>query len=354
MKTFKHLLIALCFSLCFYFMYSTPIDAKDTSFSGIDVSEWQGTIDFNLVKAAGIDVVYIRVAEGADYEDPYWSQNYEGAKSASLKIGFYHYITALSEWEAQEQANYFYSLIKDHQMDCLPAMDFESFSTLSTEEINQIATAYLETLSTLTGIRPMLYSDAYNVGSIWSNALTKYPLWVADYGVSQPKTTGSWSEWMGFQFSDTGSVDGVNGNIDMNYFKEGVFIQNSETTSQHSSTPLSSTSDSISYTVKSGDTLWQIAISHDTTIQSIITLNHIQNPNLIYPGEHLLIPSSNHDQSTTQQTSSNTQTYTVQSGNTLWQIANNYDTTVNKLATLNHISNPNLIYPGEVLLLPNQ
>lgn len=64
------------------------------TYRGIDVSEWQGNIDYESVKGSGIEVVYIRASEGFNYTDPYYLRNYNGAKQNGLKVGFYHYLTA--------------------------------------------------------------------------------------------------------------------------------------------------------------------------------------------------------------------------------------------------------------------
>lgn len=362
MKHLKALLFTLCFACSFLFSYPVPTYASDTILQGIDVSEWEGTIDFESVKESGIDVVYIRAAEGGDYEDQYFVSHYKGAKAAGLKIGFYHYITATSISEAKQQAQYFYSLIKDKDMDCLPAMDYESFSNLSNDEINLIATAYLDTLESLIGISPAIYSDASNAANVWSESLTYYPLWVANYGVSEPQSIGNWSEWVGFQYSDTGNINGITGDVDLDYFKEGIFIDSPGTDSPTSNTTSSSsttTQNSITYVVQSGDTLSQIAQTYNVTVQAIVVLNNISNPNLIYPGEVLQIPSSTthnrapHITFITPTPLTSTTSYTVQSGDTLSQIAQDYNVTVQAIVSLNNISNPNFIYPGQVVLIPS-
>ncbi|HLY82175.1 MAG TPA: LysM peptidoglycan-binding domain-containing protein, partial [Acidimicrobiales bacterium] len=107
------------------------------------------------------------------------------------------------------------------------------------------------------------------------------------------------------------------------------------------------------YTVRRGDTLGAIAARYGTTIADLVTANHLANPNLIYPGQVLTLatrgagPSS----STTARPPA-APTYTVARGDTLGAIAARYGTTVAALVTANHIANPNLIYPGQVLALP--
>ena len=69
-------------------------------------------------------------------------------------------------------------------------MDFESFPGLSTQEINAIGLSFMETLGSLLGYEPALYTDSYNAAYLWSSDFSSYPLWVADYDVNQPESTG--------------------------------------------------------------------------------------------------------------------------------------------------------------------
>ena len=107
-------------------------------------------------------------------------------------------------------------------------------------------------------------------------------------------------------------------------------------------TPPTSTT---TYTVKSGDTLYKIAASYNTTVSKIASANNITNVNLIYVGQVLTIPGT-----TTPPAS--TTTYTVKSGDTLYKIASSYNTTVSKIASANNITNVNLIYVGQTLTIP--
>lgn len=275
--------------------------SHDTQYRGIDVSVWQGTINFNRVKAAGVDAVYIRAAEGANITDSYFERNYENAKAAGLKYGFYHYVTARSVSEAEEQADFFASLIRSKPYDMRAAMDFENLSGLTADEAVAIAKAYLERLEQRSGHVPAVYSDAYDAQTVWKSNLTEYPLWVADYGVQRPDSIGGWSSWSGFQYSDKGAVSGVNGHVDLDYFREGLFLTDDEQTSaKQIRYDYSKANDGcgdtgqggqyISYTVKAGDTLWSIAGEYHTTIDTLVKLNNITDPDLIYVGQKLLIP----------------------------------------------------------------
>lgn len=266
------LVLILCFSL------AQPVFAADVH-RGIDVSQWQGDIDYSRVRDAGIRVVYIKAGEGSRFVDPYFERNYRGARDARLDIGFYHFVTARSVDEGRRQARFFATLVNEKNMECRPAMDFEEFGDLSRREINRIARAYMEELERLTGFRPMLYSDASNAENLWDRRLSRYPLWVADYGRDEPYTTGPWRTWTGFQYSDRGRIDGIDGLVDLDRFKDGAYLRREERVRER---PLV-------YEVRRGDTLSQIARRFDTTVERIATLNRLENPNLIFPGEKLII-----------------------------------------------------------------
>lgn len=68
--------------------------SADPKYQGIDVSDWQGYIDYEQVRASGIEVVYIKSSQGSNIKDPYFDINYENAKANGLKVGFYHFLTA--------------------------------------------------------------------------------------------------------------------------------------------------------------------------------------------------------------------------------------------------------------------
>lgn len=192
---------------------------------GIDVSFWQGTIDYEQVAREKIEVVYIRSSEGNSYVDPYYLRNYNNAKQNGLKTGFYHYLIATTEAEAIEQADFFVSLVGGLSPDCRLAMDFEEFDGLGIEEINRISLAFLERVEQKSGKEVVIYSDAYNAREIFGEELaSRYPIWVADYYVEEPESNEKWDTWVGFQYSDLGQIQGINTSVDLDYFTDGIFL----------------------------------------------------------------------------------------------------------------------------------
>ncbi len=186
----------------FFLIYvlPTPILAFGPSdnkiYQGIDVSGYQGNIDYEKVKKAGIEVVYIKSSEGFSYVDSHFERNYEKAKQNGLKIGFYHFVTARTEEEARRQAQFFVSLISKKTVDCKLAMDFESFGNLNKQEVNKIGIAFIKKVEELSKKQAVVYSNAYSAERIWEGEITNYPLWIAQYEVDKPQNNGNWKNWV--------------------------------------------------------------------------------------------------------------------------------------------------------------
>lgn len=322
-----------------------PSDSR--LFQGIDVSEWQGEIDFEAVARSGIEIVYIRASEGTDYIDPYFRDNYEEAKANGLRTGFYHFLTATNTEEAEAEARFFVANIKGTKPDCKLAMDFEVFDGLAIDEINEISRVFLETVQKLSGKECVIYSDAYNARETFNEELAKrYPIWVADYFVEEPADNGKWSTWVGFQYTDRGRINGIGENVDRDYFTGGILLN--DTSSIPTNTVPDREQDFETITVRRGDTLSQIARRYNTSYTYLAKINNISNSNLIYVGERLKVPKIGDDRIN----DTSHRLYIVKSGNTLTQIAREYSVSIERIVELNDISNPNLIYSGEVLRIP--
>lgn len=313
------------------------------------MSAFQGEIDYSRVKNSGIEVVYIKASEGTTLEDPFFRTNYNNAKNNGLKVGFYHFVRARNEEEAVEEANFFASVIAGTSPDCKLAMDFEVFGNLNIDEINNISFAFLKRLQEITNKECVVYSDTFNATNTFSKALANsYSLWVAEYEVEEPVANGKWEFWEGFQYTDVGRIDGVNGDVDRDRFTIDIFLDNnSEIPTPENPEPEPETpKNEIYYTVKRGDTLSEIALWYNTTVEELASLNNIQNPNLIYIGQRILISASD-DPNKQKEVS-----YRVRRGDTLWKISNRYGVSINEIARINNIQNPNLIFTGQILRIP--
>ncbi|WP_196000181.1 LysM peptidoglycan-binding domain-containing protein [Clostridium sp. 1001271B_151109_B4] len=325
-----------------------------SSYKGIDISNWQGSIDFSQVKNSGTQIVYILASQGNYFIDSYLQEFYNGAISNGLLVGFYHFFDPAVSVESQ--AEYFINAIKGLTSNCKLVLDLEKAGSYGASELSKLAVEFLEKVKELTDTEVAIYTyvSFANNNIVSGYGLENYPLWIAEYGVNSPQGNPIWgNSYAGWQYSDTGSVAGINGNVDMDVFtEEMLLVESSKIVGNNSSSNnnnFNSSSSYIYYKVESGDTLSGIAEKYGTTVNTLVSLNGISNPNLIYVGEVLKIPATG---SGADISKSSTINYTVQSGDTLSGIAARYGTTVNTLVSLNGISNPNLIYVGEILKVP--
>ena len=321
-------------------------------YDGIDVSGWQGSIDYSEVASSGIEIVYMKASEGTSFVDPYFNQNYTNAKANGLKVGFYHYLTARSNSEAVAQANFFVSTISGMTPDCRLAMDFESFGNLSAEEINEIGLTFMQTVENLSGKEMVIYSDTSNASNIFGGGLTNYPLWVAQYEVEEPTPNGNWDSWVGWQYTDAGEISGINGYVDRDRFTDGILLNENSEVPLPDNTNKPSAGGTTTITIQRGQTLSGIALEYNTTVQILVELNNIANPNLIYAGSTLIVPSGETPIDTDGKSTSGQTIYVVQRGDTLNKIAAEFGTTARAIAVENNIRNINLIYVGQRLIIP--
>lgn len=336
--------LALTSSLLFM-----PLKIEAEEEEGIDVSEWQGSINFQQVREAGIDCVYIKATEGFDYYDPYYRTNYENARANGINLGFYHFLTAKTTQEAYEQANFFVSAISGMEVQMKFALDYEQFYDLNKNTISDIALTFMNRVSELTNEECVMYASAYYANNSFNEDVNKYALWVAEWGVSTPTLTGPWNSYDGWQYTDKGLVSGISTYVDRSLFETDIFLDETKVVPDHSHTPINN-NDIITITVQSGNTLWGIAREYHTTVSSIVSLNDIANPNLIYPGQELNIYQVQKRNSYIN-TPTGTTYYRVVAGDTLSEIALRFNTTVENLVQLNNIVNPDLIYTGQLLVI---
>lgn len=192
---------------------------------------------------------------------------------------------------------------------------------------------------------------------------SQWPLWLAEYKDYQVTSEPDYNYFPScnnvqlFQFTSTYVSGGLDGNVDFTGITENGY-KGGNAQKPQTSTPAITTGkqlhqDTHNYTVKSGDTLSAIASRYGMTVNALVTLNGIKNANLIYPGQSLRVADSRQGSTVSQKatTTTPTSTYTVRYGDTLSAIASRYGTSTSTLASINGISNPNWIYPGQVLKL---
>ncbi len=331
-------------------------------YRGIDVSNWSGTIDWRAVAESGVEVVIIQASEGTFYRDPYLHEYYDGAKAYGLKVGFYHFFNPGSSPTPQEQARYFVDTIRGLDSDLKLILDFEQIGGLDNYELTLQAIEFLREVKEYSGLDTAIYTYTYFAQHYLYEGLglSEYPLWIAQLSEGGPSPNPIWGDrYVAWQYSDTGRVRGINASTDLDLIYDGLFLDDSEDVPKEEKKPQkipgdrqnpSTQSGIIYYTVQAGDTLSSIAQKYDTTVHEIAVINSISNPNLIYVGQVLKIYPGN--RVIKKRRKIFTTTYIVQSGDTLTSIAMKFDTTVQALEGLNDLPNPNLIYVGEVLKIP--
>lgn len=186
---------------------------------GIDVSGWQGNIDFEAVKKAGVEFVFIRVGStkgiNAEYfVDSKFKQNIEGFNKVGIPVGIYFYSYANSKEAAIKDAKWVIEQIKDYKVDLPVAYDWESWSFFnnfhqSFYSTSMNAKAFLDTLND-AGYDGLLYSSASYLKRVWYD--TGYPVWLAHY-TDHTDYDGKYTYW---QFCSNGKVPGIAGFVDMN------------------------------------------------------------------------------------------------------------------------------------------
>ena len=186
---------------------------------GIDVSKWQGDIDFKKVKDAGATFIMIRVGsqQGVDGEyvlDPYFKQNIENALANDLKVGVYFYSYANSKKEARKQATWVLDQIKDYEITLPIAFDWECYNSFNQMELslfglNEVAESFLEKVED-KGYDGMLYGSKNYLNSIWK--YHDYDVWLAHY----TDQTDYDSHYIMWQLCQDGRIDGINTAVDIN------------------------------------------------------------------------------------------------------------------------------------------
>ena len=196
-------------------------------YEGIDVSSWQRDIDFAEVKKEGIEIVYIKASEGRTLKDPYLETNYRNAKANNLKIGYYHFLTATTIEIAEQQARFFASVIEGKEVDCKLAMDYEKFYGVGKDEINEIAVAFIKKVKEITGKDVIVYSNLNNVRNTFDKEVANAgKLWLAYYSNTNNliNARSNWETYIGIQYTSTGRVAGIKGNVDRDRFSKEILM----------------------------------------------------------------------------------------------------------------------------------
>ena len=194
------------------------------SHKGIDVSKFQGEIDWNLVAQDGVEYAFIRVGNrgygtGKLVEDEAFEANVEGALSAGLKVGVYMYTQAVNDAELLEEANFVLQKIAPYKIECPVVFDVEKvvgdngrMNAISVEERTRLTKLFCDTIAT-AGYKPMIYHNM-EMGAMMLelSELQQYDKWFAYYN---PDLYWPY-EYQIWQYTDKGRVNGIEGEVDLN------------------------------------------------------------------------------------------------------------------------------------------
>jgi len=187
-----------------------------TAVQGIDVSHFQGAVDWQQVAKAGMSFAFAKATEGITYVDPQFATNWDGIQAAGLLRGAYHFFEANDD--AAAQAQHFLATVQLAPGDLPPVLDVETTAGVSDAQIWSGVATWLQVVEQATGRQPILYTAP----GFWNShapdlTLTRYPLWLADYA-TQPLLPQGWTSWLFWQHSQSGSVAGVTGAVDLDSF----------------------------------------------------------------------------------------------------------------------------------------
>lgn len=382
---------------------------------GIDVSAHQGNIDLVTLKNNDVDFVIIRVGYGTSGTlDTKFKRNADICVENGIPFGFYWYSYALNVDGAKREAEHVLNAIAPYKdkysygvwFDMEDADGYKRKNGMpSNQTLRQMCAAFCEKVESAGYYVGVYASSSWFSNQLAGSELNPYDKWVAQWPVSGGKQRGldvkpeERSNMTLWQFTSDGSFNGYSGRLDTNYayIDYPSIIRGGEPTPQPKpDTPKKSNeeiaqecidgkwgngqerkdrleaagydynaiqqivnskynnggqSTSTTYVVKSGDNLSSIGAKYGVSWKKIAEVNNIAGPKYtIYPGQKLIIPVSG---GSTPSSSVSYKTYVVQKGDTLSGIASKYGTTYQAIAKLNGISNPNLIYPGQVLKIPN-
>ena len=316
-------------------------------FQGVTLNEFTAAYDLSAAQSDGVSAVILRASAGADYVDASLAANVQSVRASGLRLGFYHYLTAEDEDGARAQARFFAKTISGYEASLRPAVRFDAFQGMSADMANRIAKACLAELRSATGVVPAVYIDAESACTLWSRSIAEaYPLWVIDEGGDAPQLANSpWKSWIGWQYASLGSPACAQSGVPISRFTADMLAQQIVVPQTLAAAEAESAQKLICVTVRLGDTLTAIANLFSTSVDEIVKLNRIHNPNLIYPGQRLYlrvaesVPYPCCD------------TYTVCRGDTLSGIGERFGVSWRQLASINEIPNPDRISIGQQIKL---
>jgi lysozyme len=220
-------LIALALACVALTLVSAPAPAvaATTTIKGIDVSHWQGTINWPAVGRDGIRFAFAKATEGTSWVDDAYATNRAGARAAGIRFGAYHFARpGPSIIDARKEADHFVRVAGLKKGDLIPALDLERTGGLTTAQLIDWTRRWVRRVRRLVGEKPVIYTSptfwrSYLGNTTWF-ADHGYHVWVARWGRSVRVPGLNWSDlsYTFWQYSDCGSVAGIKGCVDLDRF----------------------------------------------------------------------------------------------------------------------------------------
>jgi GH25 family lysozyme M1 (1,4-beta-N-acetylmuramidase) len=199
---------------------------------GVDISNWQGVVDFAKVKASGRQFVIAKATEGTTWTDASYARNRSAALAAGLRVTGYHFAQPdSSAGDAVREADHFIAVLGLTRGMLVPVLDLERTGGLGVSAMQAWTKAFLGRIYSRLGVRAMIYTSqyfwqTYMGGTTWFAANGYRSLWVASWHVTSPKMPASnWGglSWTVWQYSSCGSVPGISGCVDVDRLKGSDF-----------------------------------------------------------------------------------------------------------------------------------
>ena len=218
MRLTRRIIVRAALALVGVFVIGATSPRAEAQLNGIDVSNYQGNVNWVSVKNAGYSFAFAKATEGTTYTDPYFAHNWYYMQQANIIRGAYHYGHPGSDPIAQ--ARFFVTQVGNRSGAMQLVLDLETTDGRTPAQVWAWTQSFMAEIQRLTGKPGIIYTGYYfwrdSVGNPNNNL--NCPLWIANYGVSSPLVPTAWSTWSFWQYSDTGSVPGVSGAVDKNYF----------------------------------------------------------------------------------------------------------------------------------------
>lgn len=192
--------------------------------SGIDISHYNGSVNFQQLAAGGLAFAYVKASEGKFTKDPFYAVNYAGLQQNQILRGAYHFF--YPQLDAQAQAANFLSVVTQlNAGDLPPVLDVEVTGEQNSSAIAAEMQQWLDAVQQKLSRTPMIYTATgfWNTALNGITAFSGYPLWVAEYTNNPaPRLPAGFTNYVFWQYSQSGSVPGISGNVDMDQFNGSV------------------------------------------------------------------------------------------------------------------------------------